>query len=57
MSSSFGISNYKTWTFFETGYVLSRDALDRFVNRALKDKSGIICKTNDDTGKAKNVAI
>jgi len=32
------------------GYVLSREALGRFVNRALKDKSGIICKTNDDTG-------
>ena len=40
-------------TIFYIGYVLSREALGRFVNRALKDKSGIICKTNDDTGNLK----
>ena len=33
-----------------TGYVLSRDALGRFVNRALTDKSGVICKTTNDAG-------
>ena len=32
------------------GYVLSREALSRFVNRALTDKSGVICKTKYDTG-------
>ena len=32
------------------GYVLSREALSRFVNRALTDKSGVICKTKDDAG-------
>ena len=33
-----------------SGYVLSREALSRFVNRALTDKSGVICKTKDDAG-------
>ena len=30
------------------GYVLSREALNRFVKRALGDKSGIFCKTKED---------
>ena len=35
-----------------TGYVLSREALDRFVNKALKGKvkQGEHCKTGEDTG-------
>ena len=33
-----------------SGYVLSREALNRFVKRALSDKSGIFCKTKEDTG-------
>lgn len=32
------------------GYVLSREALNRFVNRALADKEQVICKTKDHTG-------
>jgi len=32
------------------GYVLSRQALDRFVNRALADKEGLICRTKDHGG-------
>ena len=32
------------------GYVLSKEALDRFVNRALADKEQVICKTRDHTG-------
>lgn len=32
------------------GYVLSREALDRFVNRALQDKEGLLCKTKDHSG-------
>ena len=42
--------NYNSYKHSKSGYVLSREALERFVNRALKDKSGVICKTNDDTG-------
>jgi len=38
------------------GYVLSREALDRFVNRALADKEGVICKTKDHDG-AEDVEI
>ena len=32
------------------GYVLSKEALDRFVNVALADKDQKICKANDHTG-------
>ena len=38
------------------GYVLSREALNRFVNRALVDKEQVICKTQEDTG-AEDVEI
>jgi len=38
------------------GYVLSREALNRFVNRALADDKQMICKTKDHTG-AEDVEI
>lgn len=38
------------------GYVLSREALNRFVERALKDKTGLECKTKENTG-AEDVEI
>lgn len=38
------------------GYVLSREALNRFVERALKDKDHVICKTHEYTG-AEDVEI
>ena len=38
------------------GYVLSREALNRFVEQALKDKDHVICKTHEYTG-AEDVEI
>jgi len=32
------------------GYVLSRGALDKFVNNALTDTEGTVCRTKDDAG-------
>jgi glycoprotein-N-acetylgalactosamine 3-beta-galactosyltransferase len=32
------------------GYVLSRGALDKFVNHALTDTEGNVCRTKDDAG-------